>query len=287
MNNKQTRCPNCQRLYKVTVPQLTVAQGMVCCPKCLHRFNAILHLRVQEQPTPRLVDTPAVAEPRIFFNRFKTLPVGTPPPGLEILTRCIENSNLDLRNYLNNLNYFHHDAVHFFPSVNLSKTREMANNRKKRPRVTYYLMWGAINLSLLLLFAFQFLWFNPKFLERSEILNHFFTHSCNWLHCETLDQRYLKIKVEHLQVERSLKNHIQISGVLMNYQKESLKLPKLKVTIENGQESHVQIISPAEYLIHSLNGIKRIPAEQPVAFQFILKRPYEPNWQYKIQIIRP
>lgn len=44
MTDKQTICPNCKTTYKVSVPQLTVAQGMVSCPKCNTDFNALLNL---------------------------------------------------------------------------------------------------------------------------------------------------------------------------------------------------------------------------------------------------
>ncbi|MFX6821879.1 MJ0042-type zinc finger domain-containing protein, partial [Acinetobacter baumannii] len=44
MNEKQTRCPKCLTVYKVSLTQLTVAQGMVCCPKCNLNFNALTNL---------------------------------------------------------------------------------------------------------------------------------------------------------------------------------------------------------------------------------------------------
>ena len=44
MSDKQTSCPKCLTIYKVSVAQLTVAQGMVCCPKCSMTFNALSHL---------------------------------------------------------------------------------------------------------------------------------------------------------------------------------------------------------------------------------------------------
>lgn len=44
MSDKQTRCPKCTTIYKVTLTQLTIAQGMVCCPKCSINFNALTHL---------------------------------------------------------------------------------------------------------------------------------------------------------------------------------------------------------------------------------------------------
>ncbi len=49
MPEKHTLCPECKTIYKVSVTQLTVAQGMVCCPRCDTTFNALLHLISTEQ----------------------------------------------------------------------------------------------------------------------------------------------------------------------------------------------------------------------------------------------
>lgn len=287
MSDKQTLCPSCSSLYMVAVPQLTVAQGMVCCPKCGHQFNALLYLYDAEPLYSHQDDHPTPTPPHTFFKRTKLSQSKAPAAGLKILERCVDNSNLDLRRYLNNLNYFHHDALHIFPSLNLSKSREMANHRNRKPRFTYYITWGVINLSLLFLFAFQILWFNPKLLEHSETLSSLFTKACHWVHCETLDQRYHKIQVEHIQLDPTLENRTQISGVLMNYHTESLKLPKLKITIYKGDRFYTRTVSPSEYLIHSLEGNRRIPAGQTFAFKFTFAQPFKENWQYKIQIIRP
>ena len=44
MSNKQTFCPSCSTTYRISVAQLTISQGMVCCAKCSHTFNALSHL---------------------------------------------------------------------------------------------------------------------------------------------------------------------------------------------------------------------------------------------------
>ncbi|HJE54435.1 MAG TPA: DUF3426 domain-containing protein, partial [Acinetobacter pseudolwoffii] len=49
MSDKRTHCPTCSTTYKVTVAQLTIAQGMVCCPKCTTSFNALSHLVAEAQ----------------------------------------------------------------------------------------------------------------------------------------------------------------------------------------------------------------------------------------------
>lgn len=285
MNNKQTSCPNCHSLYRVTVPQLTVAQGMVCCPKCNEYFNALLHLRSSSISLPT-DPMPRHHEQRSFFNRSKPTQNGR-IAGLDILARTVDHSNLDLHHYLNNLNYYHRNNIYYFPVPSLSQSREMAFQRKKRPQFAYYLIWGMINLTLLLLFFFQVLWFNPQLMEQSRVLNAFFNKACELVQCQTLDQRYNKLNVEHFQIERTLDNHTVISGVLMNYNSESLKLPLLKVSMQKDEQYLERVISPAEYLAPSLNGVSRIPARHPYTFRFTLLQHYDQNWQYEIQVMRP
>lgn len=282
---KQTRCPNCQSIYKVTVPQLTVAQGMVCCPKCNERFNAVLHLK---QPNINLPSdqAPRSHEQRAFFNRTKVISDDS-ILGLDILTLKVDHSNLDLHHYLNNLNYYHRNNVYCFPAQSPTQSREMAFQRKKRPQFAYYLMWGIINFSLFLLFIFQILWFNPQLLEQSQLSNLFFNKACALIQCETLDQRYTKLNVEHFKIERTLDNHTQISGILMNYNTESLKLPQLKIIMQKDEQYLERMISPAEYLAPSLHGISRIPARHPYSFKVTLLQQYDAKWQYEIQIVRP
>ena len=104
--NKQTRCPSCHRIYKVTVPQLTVAQGMVCCEKCDHNFNALLNLLSDSDPNLNDDIQNTLQHKKSFLNRPSQTMQRSAPQDLEIFNRMVQHSNLDLRHYLNQINYF-------------------------------------------------------------------------------------------------------------------------------------------------------------------------------------
>ncbi len=79
MSEKQTYCPNCFTKYKVSVAQLTVARGMVCCAKCSTNFNALTHLVVDKEepcsttlPIPSANSTQAIRDNRSKFDRRST-----------------------------------------------------------------------------------------------------------------------------------------------------------------------------------------------------------------------
>ena len=119
MAEKQTRCPTCASIYKVSVAQLTVAQGMVCCPKCSENFNALLYLLTvstqQESKTfHSLENSPPTQEELITTSHQIETHL------LDIFDRKIENSNIDLRTYLNNLNYFNNDPISLVIEPNLT-----------------------------------------------------------------------------------------------------------------------------------------------------------------------
>lgn len=284
MSDKQTRCPNCSTIYKVSVTQLTVAEGMVCCPKCSAEFNALLHLF---NPQPKVI------EPLITEAQDSTAPsedVIEPKQEqhlLDIFDRKVANSNITLRTYLNNLNTFNHDPITNYPSLNLSSSIHANSQSKPRTRL-YIATWAIVNTILALLLVFQFLWFNPNVLQRSPALNQAFISACNLFNCDTLDERYTHIKVQDLNIESTSAISTVFSGHLVNEYSKGLKLPLLKISIfQQGKLISSSIKAPNEYLVESLHGITRIPQDSPFGFKFSINFSQSEFDNYKLEVIRP
>ncbi|NHC02220.1 DUF3426 domain-containing protein [Acinetobacter sp. 187] len=284
MSEKQTRCPNCSTIYKVTVTQLTVAQGMVCCPKCSAEFNALLNLnqvkddQIQQPPLGRIFDqTPMVMQDYSAEQHV-----------LDIFQRKPESSNINLRTYLNNLNTFNNDPVTQFPALNLASGQHHTDGKFSKKTVLYYGTWSLVNLTLVFLLIFQVLWFNPQLLERHPLLNAAFIQTCHAFNCETLDERYTHIKPEQITLARKGSDQTEFKGVLVNHYKKGLELPLIKVSLmKQNKVIHSMIKSPSEYLIESLHGITRIPTESPFKFHFFINTPRNSFDSYKIEVIRP
>ena len=288
MSEKQTRCPTCSTIYKVSVTQLTVAQGMVCCPKCLTDFNALLHLVEQKQVPP---STNAATESNTIhqYALDNALAATKEHDVLDIFERKIESSNINLRTYLNNLNYFNHDPVCPFPTLNLSSgISTEASKITNHKTFIYYAMGSTINLLLILILMFQILWFNPKLLDQSPLLNSFFIYSCNLFNCETLDQRYRHIQISQLTLQADTGNSTVFSGRLVNQYEKGLALPLIKVSLlKHGRVQSSYIQAPSDYLIESLMGITRIPTNQPYRFKFKIKQSINSFDSYNLELIRP
>ena len=287
MSEKQTRCPKCSTVYKVTLSQLSVAQGMVCCPKCVINFNALTNLLKTDEndsiPSPANRSLFSSIQPDSSFAE-KQMQI------LSIFDQKIENSNIDLLTYLNNLNYFNTEPVTALPNLNLSEDSLLIDQKQssKHHGWLYYTLWGVGNIALILVFAFQILWFNPKLMHESPALNRIFNYACSVLTCKTLDQQYKYLSFEKVKLKRSNKDETDFSGVLINHHENSILIPSIKVILEEKGEVTTEItLQPQDYLVDSLKTIERIPSNSPFRFEFTVPKSKNSFDNYSLEIVQP
>ena len=286
MSEKQTYCPNCFTKYKVSVAQLTVARGMVCCAKCSTNFNALTHLVVDKEescsttlsiPSANPTQATEITEQFIDDQRSEQ-------HLLDIFDRKVENSNIDLKTYLNNLNYFSTEPIGNYPALNWSDKSEQENKHS----AWHYALWIVVNICLISLLVFQFFWFNPKILNNSPAASATFNTVCQAFNCSILDQNYRLISTNKVKLKQISKKETQFTGELIIYQSKSLALPIIKVNLkDNGEIISSYSLQPSEYLISSLAGIHRIPQNSPFKFKFNLPVSRKSFDTYSLEIISP
>ena len=288
MSEKQTRCPKCTTVYKVTPSQLSVAQGMVCCPKCVINFNALTNLLETEtiepiQPTNNRALFSSVEPNSTFAEKHTQI--------LSIFDQKIENSNIDLLTYLNNLNYFNTEPVTALPNLNLSEENFIVHpepTNEKQHGWLYYTLWGLGNISLILIFAFQILWFNPKLMHDSPVLNRMFSSVCTLLTCETVKDQYKFLSFEKVRVKKVAKDQTRFSGVLINRHENSVMIPTIKIVLkEQGETISYITLKPQDYLVDSLKTIQRIPSNSPFKFEFTIPKSKNSFDDYSLEIVQP
>lgn len=286
MSEKQTRCPKCSTVYKVTLSQLSVAQGMVCCPKCVINFNALTNLlETDSEATPTPVNRSLFSsiQPDSSFAE-KQMQI------LRIFDQKIENSNIDLLTYLNNLNYFNTEPVTALPNLNLSEDAlliEQENNDKQHGWL-YYTLWGIGNIALILVFAFQILWFNPKLMHESPALNQMFNYVCGVFNCKISNEQYQSLSFEKVKLKRVEQDATGFSGVLLNQDANSVVLPPIKVILkQNGEAISSTVLKPQDYLVDSLKTIQRIPSNSPFRFEFIIPKSKNSFNDYSLEFVQP
>ena len=292
MSDKRTHCPTCSTTYKVTVAQLTVAQGMVCCPKCTTSFNALSHLVTEARNS--------VTTSMSYSQPNASTASQTPPQNrsgsyhadqqhnrhslLEIFDQKVEHSNIDLQTYLNNLNYFSTEPISALPSMNWDD--QAAKQSKRGPM--YYIGWGLINLSLFSLLLFQFFWFNPQYIKNSHVMSLAFNSACEVFNCSNLEKYYTLIQANKVKIKATSDNEAEFSGELINFHTRSLALPILRINLEHrGEVIATYNLSSEEYLIESLVNIQRIPKNSPFKFKFKLPVDRKSFDRYTLEIIRP
>ncbi|OTG77141.1 hypothetical protein B9T26_00735 [Acinetobacter sp. ANC 4169] len=291
MSEKQTSCPNCLTKYNVSVAQLTVARGMVCCAKCSTNFNALNHLVVEKENTSSTPSTSSSLNLKQETHSSSELSpdqfISDPHAEqhlLDIFVRKVENSNIDLKTYLNNLNYFSTEPIGNYPALNWSEKAE----QEKKHGALHYVLWGTVNLCLISLLILQFFWFNPKILNNSPAFSALLNSVCQTVSCSFMEQNYHLISTNKLKIKQISKQQTQFTGELINYHTQSLALPIIRVNLkENGQTISTYSFMPSEYLISSLKGIQRIPQNSPFKFKFSVPVARKSFDTYSLEIIRP
>lgn len=286
MSDKQTRCPKCSTVYKVTLSQLNAAQGMVCCPKCIINFNALTHL-IHPEPAIDAINY----HNRSIFSSIANSPVCTRADILNIFEQKIENSNIDLQTYLNNLNYFNTEPVTALPNLNLSEHSQyidLSTPSKRKKSWFYYSLWGFANIALLIILAAQIFWFNPQLLYSQPVLKNITQWVCIQLKCKTTEEKYRNLHFQKLKVQQISFDEVQFSGVLINYNKKSVVLAPIQVTLlSQGKPRSKTIYTSEQYLDDSLKSIQRIPSERPFKFKIIVQDRKKHFDDYRLEFIQP
>lgn len=160
MKTQYTQCSSCAVIYKVTVTQLTISNGMVNCPNCHCNFNALntvvsATLKIQQHQASLV---------KINSPQHCTEPTNTLQPAqLSIFNHSVSNSNLSLRSYLNHLSA---NSKQSFEQFDLEQpTLKLSQLDQHFPKLNY-LFWALLNVVLILLLLLQVAWFNAEALSR-------------------------------------------------------------------------------------------------------------------------
>lgn len=291
MSKKQTHCPNCYTKYKVSVAQLTVAQGMVCCAKCSTNFNALSYLIAENDQSPcipKALSSSHIDEQKSQFIEMTEKPFhsGQPPKQhlLDIFDHKVENSNIDLKTYLNNLNYFSTEPIGNYPALNWSEKSEPEQTHN----IWHTSVWNIANICLMGLLMFQFFWFNPSILNSSPTLSSALHTACQMFNCPINEQNYRLISAQKVNVTAISQQKTQFTGELINHHNKSLALPLISVTLKaHGENISSYSLSPSAYIVSNLTNIQHIPQNSPFKFKFSLPVARKSFDNYNLEIIHP
>ncbi|AOA57989.1 DUF3426 domain-containing protein [Acinetobacter larvae] len=285
MPDKQTQCPACHRIYRVSIAQLAVAQGEVCCPKCQQQFNALQSLieLQSHEPADIVQDNLIMAQHSKYFLPASSL---EQQQILNSFYHKSKDANLSLKNYLNTTNHYNAAPASYFLNLHLATSSPKFTPYRHRRSGIFYLFWALVHLSLVSILLFQLLWFNPRLLEKSVVLNQLFVLTCAKFQCDLSDKRYQQISIIDFKADHD-DAQLNFKGLLLNQYDKSLKLPLLQLTIRDNQAEESMIIRPNVYLNDHTTDMDRIPSNQPYQFQFKIQHPYRETQRYTLKILPP
>ncbi len=234
-----TLCPHCKAVFRITAEQLAAKQGRVRCGQCRAAFDALEHLA---DDANRL----AVSQPMVAVPPPATSPAVTP------LIAAREGEEV-------------FDIVHAPPVT--AGERVLAAGEKRGWTGT--LAWTALNLSLILLLAGQYVYFHRDDLARYPALRPSLEAMCGVLDCEIplrRDVNRLSLVNRDLRSHPSAANALLVRVTLINNAPFPQPYPALQLSLSNvaGQTVAMRRFQPFEYLGKDLPIKKGMLPGKPV-----------------------
>lgn len=222
-----TLCPHCNTTFRITAEQLAAKQGRVRCGQCRAAFDALEHLA--DDINRLAVSQSMVAAPPVP-PQLAISPAATPL----IATREAEEV---------------FDIVHA-PPVTASE-RVLVAGEKRGWAGT--LAWTALNLSLILLLAGQYVYFYRDDLARYPELRPALETMCEVVGCEIplrRDVSRLSLVNRDLRSHPSVANALLVRVTLINNALFTQPYPLLQLSLSNvaGQTVAMRRFQPFEYL---------------------------------------
>ncbi|SDC05164.1 MJ0042 family finger-like domain-containing protein [Acinetobacter boissieri] len=151
MQSITSTCPACKTKYRVSVLQLRVAQGKVCCFKCSNTFNAYLCMSNKYKPQ-QIHNAPLLSSATVHQSKQTNHPI------LEIFESKSNSSNIDLRTYLNNTHYIHpqHDTPKLQHTLRLYPRKGQYRPKKTSFPLLIIAIFCFISLGLLILIVLAY-----------------------------------------------------------------------------------------------------------------------------------
>ena len=274
MSDIQIQCPQCKTRYLVSPIQLSLSQGHVCCTACLFEFNAYQTLQVKEMDVPH----PSLS----VLDHEESLPDPTQDiphnAALEIFDRKIEASNIDLRTYLNNSQYFYLDRTplpEFLPESSLTAIQASSKPILQGSNRWISLILIILNTALLLLIISQILIYNDP---NNGLTNRFpwfkqaYHSICSLAHCRTEHINNLESTV--IQAQKDANNQLTLNGKITNTGQTIQNFPVLNITVNSSDIDQQNLIfMPEQYIPSQL--IHQVYIQPNQEFSFHLTLPIE------------
>ncbi|WP_111892047.1 MJ0042-type zinc finger domain-containing protein [Acinetobacter sp. MB5] len=265
----QTQCPDCNTRYLVSPTQLSIAAGMVCCPKCEYHFNAYGSLKY---PTHTQTEH---NHQNVNLSHHRIHERGSETAILSIFERKLDSSSVDLLNYLNSYRFNEDHGLQFIQDDSFFSFSK--NPSTKLVNFTIHVFLLMLNLLLFGLVISQITNNNSGLKQQFPILANFSIQTCNLVKCST--QTGDELKIEATRIHQDYPNLTTITGKFVNYSDHPQSLPHLQVITTQ----KIFDFTPKLYLLPSQQNQQHIATQQALFFRIDVPL-NSVNQQFKLKL---
>ena len=227
-----SRCPQCQTVFRVTATQLKVRHGMVRCGRCQHAFRADQHVVRKPVASTGSRQTKEVVKAALAPARKRATPKKT--PAAESVPAPVAPG-----------------VAPFFPTESPRRPPPLAVPLRLRTRTVY---WAAGCTLLVLLFAGQTLiFYGHSFARQTPMLRPVVAALCDPLPCRKLppiDMRRMDLVETRVAPHPRYDKALRVKATLVNRAERVQRYPMLEVSLIDSQGQLVarRTYRPQEYL---------------------------------------
>ena len=254
----ETRCPNCDTLFRVTATQLEMADGMVRCGYCQHVFDASIY-----NPQPAAVENKNQLD--VFDQRGEVDDIDE----ALVPDRDIEQAD-DERS----------EEASLFGDIQTELVPDDLRTESAR-RQTSTLATIAWSFAILLLIGAligEYIWFNRYTLVHDQRLRPITDRVCEHLDCSQLQLRDPS-KIEMLS--RNVYTHpnqteaLMITTTMVNHADYAQPYPSVQIDFSNvrGELLASRRFTPEEYLNIDADHLRPLQPGAPITFGMEIKDP--------------
>ena len=225
-----SRCPQCQTVFRVTATQLKVRHGMVRCGRCQHAFRADQHVVRKPVASTGSRQTKEVVKAALAPARKRATPKKT--PAAEPAPAA-------------------HSAAPFPPAENLRRPTPLIALPRLRTRSVY---WAAgCTILVLLLTGQALIFYGHSFARQTPMLRPVVALLCDALPCRKLppiDMRRMDLVETRVAPHPRYDKALRVKATLVNRAESVQRYPMLEVSLIDSQGQLVarRTYRPQEYL---------------------------------------
>ncbi len=266
-----TQCPNCNTIFHIQHTDLTVANGKVRCGICQQIFHATIlqpdnannSPHSSAKPTPKLnisnKEQPKSNASSFNYQQYRPS-IANDESIIPTLEQKLRPTNEDIH------------ALNIEP-----ESIESILDTKKHIFGDRFLLWFGLSIILMLLLAFQWLWFNKSELSQQPQFRPSYTYICKILGCiipayQSISE--LKTKAISVNVIPNRPNHLQVDLIIINQANFNQLLPTIIIQFLdlNTKLLKQESITPSQYILQG-GSLQHLPPNIAVHLSFSIIDP--------------